>query len=222
MTKYITIIFTTFFFACNNKQSQTFNIPPKQELNKIIEAVIYQDSLPVFKTNSYLYTGIVSDSKKTITPLATYPLSINLRKLTVIIPDTTKTVPPPINNDAVSIFRLLHGLIKLKPNGQTVIPVADYNYILFQNTVLKNFSIKNDFANNIIVTSFNEQQQKYKQGIPRQYYDLTIPILSADGKKAYVEVTFNCSGLCGGAIAIYLEKKDKRWQIINRERLWRS
>jgi hypothetical protein len=224
MTKYLTIILLVFLFSCKKNRSREFNVPERQEITKIIEAVLYQDSLPIFKTNLFRDTIIDVNGNKIVKHSASFPLSTDLRKLNIKVPDTTKNILSSPNFDSISVFRLLgqFGLIKYKPNGKRLIPEKDYNYLLFQNTVWTKFMIKNNFHDSLILTTNAEQLEKRNNGIPRRYYDLTVPIISPDGKKAYIQVTFNCSGTCGDAVAIYLEKKDKKWQIVNRQTLYVS
>ncbi|RYX82841.1 hypothetical protein EON73_04120, partial [bacterium] len=168
---------------------RTFATPQRQEIINIIEAVIYQDSLPVFKTNLYRDTIIDVSGNKIIRHSPLYPLSADLRKLSIKIPDLTKKILIPPNFDSVSVFRLLgeFGLIKSKSNRNPIFSEKDYNYLLFQNTVLIKFVIKNNFRDSLILTTDAEQQKKRENGIPRRYFDITVPILSPDRTKAYVE-----------------------------------
>lgn len=71
----------------------------------------------------------------------------------------------------------------------------------------------------LLTTTFSKERQKRNTGLENHYYDLTIPILSADNRKAYIELTNNCNG-CGGATAFYLEKINDKWTIVGWEGRW--
>ena len=143
------------------------------------------------------------------------PLSVNLRKLRVTVPDTTSDVSPPIDHNTVSIFNLLNSLV----NNKRFFERSDSSYFLFQNNSVDTFTIDKSITEKLAIMNSYVQQQKINSTRFAHYYDLTIPILSVDKKKAYIELTNNCSG-CGGATAFYLEKIDSMWTVIGWQRLW--
>lgn len=172
--------------------------PDKKDINDIIETVVSQDGLP------FRDTSILNPSA----------LSIDLRKIRVIVPDIRGDVPPPVDHTTVSIFDLFNSLV----NHQRFFDQTDSSYFLFQNNSIKEFSIDKTIAEKLAATTtLSEQQRENELGNPIHYYDLTIPILSADNKKAYVEWTTNCSG-CGGVTAFYLEKSKDKWTIVGWQR----
>ena len=84
---------------------------------------------------------------------------------------------------------------------------------------MKSFALDNKILAGIKTTTLTEQQRIANAHKPVHYYDLTIPILSADNKKAYVELTNNCSN-CGWATAYYLQKKVTGWTVVGCQRRW--
>lgn len=190
--------------ACKNKPEKTFVIPSDNEINSIIEAVIYQDSLPVLK----------DDVKINIEQIQ---LVIDLRKLILTLPDTTR-LPPPPDPKTISMPNLLSEKVK----GKTFFTKFDSSFILFQNHNLKSFTINKKISNKILETTIAEEQLKETSRKPFQFYELTIPIISFDCKRAYVEKTFNHLGQhgkiserFGDTTAIYLEKINNKWRIID-------
>jgi len=200
MTKLLITISLILSLSCqNNKSGKDFLTPDKKDINDIVEAVVNQNEL-LFRD-----TTILNPS----------PLSIDLRKLRVTVPDTGE-VPPPIDLTSVSIFNLFNALV----NHQRFFDRTDSSYFLFQNNRIKTFSIDKAVAEKLVAsTSFAEQQRENELNKPTHYYDLTIPILSADNKKAYIEWTTNCSG-CGGATAFYLEKINNKWTVVGSQTRW--
>lgn len=200
MTKLLTIPFLFFLLGCLDYNSrQTFLPPDKKSVNEIVEAVINHDSLLFLNP----------DSSRQIL------LSVNLRKLRVIVPDTTTDVPPPIDHNTVSIFNLFNSLV----NHQRFFGRSDSTYFLSQNNAMDTFTIDKTLTEKIAVTTLSEQQQKTNSNQFAHYYDMTIPILTVDQKKAYIELTNNCSG-CGGATAYYLERSNSKWIVVGWQRLW--
>ena len=200
MTKLIITISLFFLLGCrDNNSASSFSLVDKKEINEIIEAVANQDSLPIHNTNK----------------LEPIPLSLNLRKLRVIVPDTTTDVPPPINHNMISIFDLFNSMV----DQQRFFGRTDSSYFLFQNNSIDSFIIDKTLTEKLAIKTFSEQRQKTASTQLVRYYDLTIPILSTDHRKAYIELTNNCSD-CGGATAFYLEKINSKWTVVGWQRLW--
>lgn len=200
MTKLLIIACLFLFIGClENKPGKAFLPPNKKDINDIIQAVVMQDSLLFPDTDN----------------LKQIPLSVNLRKLRVIVPDTTNNFPPPIDHSKISIFTLFNSLV----NHQRFFERSDSSYFLSQNNSIDTCTIDKSITEKLAVTTLDEQQQKIDSGKLVHYYDLTIPILSADQMKAYIELTNNCSG-CGGATGIYLKKANNKWIVAGWLRLW--
>jgi hypothetical protein len=202
MTKLIITISLFLLLGCrDNNSTQSFSKVDKKDINEIVKAIVNQNNLPFHKTNKP----------------ETIPLSINLRKLRVTVPDTTTEVPPPVDHNTVSIFKLFNSLVE----HQRFFARIDSSFFLFQNTSVDSFIIDKTMTEKLVTTTFYEQQQKAASNLTLRYYDLTIPILSADQRKAYIELTNNCSG-CGGATAFFLEKTNSKWIIAGWRSLWRE
>ena len=197
------IVITTFIFlllGCrDNNSSQSFLPVDKQDINEIVEAIINHDSLFILK----------KDDPQQI------PLSVDLRKIQVTLPDTTTEVPPPIDHTTVSVFNLFNSLV----GHQRFFERTDSPYFLFQNNSIDSFIIDKTLTEKLDTTTFSEQRQKTASNQSVRYYDVTIPILSTDQSKAYIELTRNCSG-CEGATAFYLKKINSKWTVVGWQRLW--
>lgn len=212
ITQRLKLIPILFLVACNSRSTETFKTPSRAEIENIVEAVVYQMPLPVF------HKPPRKDKKNSTIQHPKAAFSLDLRKLIIIIPDTSiKTLLPPDVNK-VSIYKLL-GRPRLIEKQGLKSGDLEYDYLLFQNTVLKKFTVKREFPRAINTTTFKEQN---KNPNDKYYYDLTIPIISENGKKAYVEVTLNCTGTCASCTAVYLEKKEQKWKIVRTHEIWTS
>jgi len=205
MTKLFSIPFLFFLLSCSDRNSRHTLLPPdKKDINEIIEAIISRDSL--------------SFNKKSAEGSNSIPLLINLRKIRVILTDTTSEVPPPIDHKTVSIFELFNSLV----DSQRFFNRVDSSYFFFQNDTVKDFTIDKTIVEKLSVdTTLTGQHKINDSNKSSSYYDLTIPIFSADNMKAYIELTTNCSG-CGGATSYYLQKIDSKWKVVGWQNRWRN
>jgi hypothetical protein len=195
----ISLIFIS--LACKNKPEKTFVLPSDDEINSIVEAVIYQDSLPVLKEQKF----------DTRSQYYRSPIATDLTNLDILVVDSL------VENTS------LNDLLKIeKINGRLFFDKSDSLYLVFQKKYLNSFSINKQLSSKLLTTTSLEESERKKDIKFSTYYDLTIPILSTDKKKAYVELTFHCTGLCGNGSAFYLEKVNNKWQIIGRVFLWIS
>ena len=202
MTRLFLITFLFILLGCDSPSpKQTFLLPDKKDINEIIETVINYDST--------LLKNITAANTNNI------PMLLDLRKIRVILIDTTTDVPPPVDLTTVSVFNLFNSLV----DNQRFFSRADSLYFFFQNDAVKTFTIYKTLAEKLATTTLFEQQQKHDSNQTIRYYDLTIPIFSADNKKAYIEWTTNCSG-CGGATSFYLEKIINKWTVVGWQRRW--
>jgi hypothetical protein len=105
MTKYF-IIFILILTSCDNRKTeQNFIIPSNEEVGKIIEAIIYSNSLSlssqIFKVE---IDKVNKPKRKNWIPIYT-PMSVDLRKLHVALPDKGVKVQP-LDMNIVLIPRL--------------------------------------------------------------------------------------------------------------------
>lgn len=183
-------------FSCrNNGVKQRYPTPSSNDIDKVIEAVIFKDSIPVLKKQKFKY-----------------PIVIELRKL-LIKKNTLDNQSPSINNTAFNLPQWVKS---------RYFTAKDSSYLFFQNGINKQYTINSSLQNRLETTSISVQNAKHKSGLSVAFYDITIPIFSTDGKFAYVEVTFACSGLCGSAFGIMLKRVKGKWIIVDKELLWIS
>jgi hypothetical protein len=185
-------------FSCQNNKKENIAIEKNNEIEKIVECVILQDSLNVFKNDP---TAI--------------PISKELKKLKVYPQDlNAKNIPPkPVNG----IY--LNDLFYYKFDVP-FFSEKDSLKILAQNDILKTYIINSPITKRILLTTYEEQKKKSKNNLDASFLFLTIPIFSADHNKAYLEINEKCFGNCGWGKAIYLEKENGEWKIIYKCELW--
>ena len=202
MKKYLFIIAFIFISCEKEKTRNSFNLPTSEDLNSIVEKVIIDDSLAISKNNT------------------TTPICNELKKIKIINWDRKKnSLPPKSEQNSILIQDLI---------GYEDIPVNfffkrdDSLYIEFQNEKLINYSLSTKLLQKLNTTSILKQKSNHKNAENYAFYNLSIPILSANNTKAYIELTLVCSGLCGEGYKIYLEKKNGKWIIVKRKLDWVS
>ena len=197
MRNYLSILFIILAFGCKDKSERLLE-ERKTEIEKIVECVILQDSLNVFKND---LTGI--------------PLLKELKKLKVhSIASNIENIPPKPEN-GIYLRDLFYYHLDVD-----FLPKKDSLNILNQNQVLKIYLIEGSFSKKIKLTTYKEQKVKAKANVDANFLYLSIPIFSADNSKAYIEITEICFGNCGWGEAVYLEKKNGKWKIIYKRELW--
>ena len=184
------LVFISIFFnvGCQKKEQKiNFKLPKDTEINSIIETIIHSDSLPVSKSNK---------TKNSI------PFCIDLKKIKIISwnEKTDKLVPMLMENEI-----LIQDLIGYKDleSSYFFFNKSDSLYIQFQNKNLNNYIISKNISDKISTTTLEEQNAKLNAKEKYGYYYSTIPIISLDGKKAYLELVLRCPGLCGSSYKIY-------------------
>jgi hypothetical protein len=198
MRTFFFLIILMIAFSCQNNKKENIAIEKNNEIEKIVECVILQDSLNVFKNDS---TAI--------------PLSKELKKLKVFSGDLNAKPVPPKPVSGIYLNDLFYYKLDI-----TFFPKKDSLQILAQNDVLKTYIINSPIAKRILMTTFEEQKKKSKKNLDANFLYLTIPIFSADNNKAYLEINEKCFGNCGWGKAIYLEKQNGKWKIIYKRELW--
>jgi hypothetical protein len=198
---YIVIIFA--FSNCQNKKEET-NIASEEikYINEIVEAIIIQDSLNVFSKSS---DSIMFCSQ--------------LRKLKIYIP------PKKNNNDillpksdGIYITQLLPSTIK----GITFFSSKDSLFLLEQNLNPEKLTIEKKLINKLNNITIEETKIRRKNKQRSRFYEMTIPVFSLDRKSAYVELDYQCGGLCGSGQVIFLKKINGKWKIIVQWQNWIS
>jgi hypothetical protein len=197
MAKYITLFFVLFLFAytgCGPKIN--YKTPPDSEINNIAEAVVSQEDLPILKRPGGVTIG--------------YRLSKELRKIQIIDKDKADAVLPPLDFNKIYFYNLI---------PSKYFEANDRDFLLFQNSILPTFILSKNLQNKLNITTFEEQADNKKAGKSIAFYDLSVPIFSADLTTAFVEVTFNCPGLCGEVTGLFLKRVDGKWFIVGSEKL---
>ena len=106
--------------------------------------------------------------------------------------------------------------------GNKLFNISDTAFIFYQSQHLKQFKMTFLDSTKFVLTSFAREEKKRKADKHVWYYDLSIPIFSADKNTVYVELTNNCTGLCGEASYYVLKKRNGHWTIIETGMLWIS
>ena len=199
MSKTLLTIFISLLIGCSdNNAKQAFPTVARSEINRIVETVIQQDSLPFHNTSG---TAII-------------PLSTRLRKIYVTAQYTMPDIPPPVNRQKIPAYKLLNSLVK----GERFFNWSDTAYFYFQNNLADTLILGKALTRGIATTELVATNSTVDKRPNIRYYDLTIPILSKNQTRAYVELTNNCVD-CGGATAFYLEKISGMWTVVGWERL---
>lgn len=155
--------------------------------------------------DSIVKTIIIQDSLS----VQNIPLSINLRKLDVYIAKTK--LPPPPHTYIVDIKHLL---------SSSYFNRKDSSYLMFQNKILKGYTLNKASFGKLKFTTTAEQEKHGEDMFEfARYLDISIPILSLDQKRAYVQLDRICPG-CGCGFFYILEKKNGNWEITSRQKTW--
>ncbi|RXM48693.1 hypothetical protein [Flavobacterium sp. YO12] len=200
---HIVLIFV--FCSCQNKNEKT-SIASEQikDINEIVEAIIIQDSLDVF-----------SKSEDSIM------FCSELRKLNISIPHKKNSKDfialPPLSG-GIYITQLIPSKIK----GQTFFSSKDSLYLLEQNSNPDKLKIGKSIVEKLNTTTIEKTKIRRKNRQRSRFYEMTIPIFSSDKQNAYVELDYECGGLCGSGQAIYLKKINGKWKIIVQWQNWIS
>ena len=99
---------------------------------------------------------------------------------------------------------------------------SDSLYIEFQSKNLNAFKLAEKDFKEVDISSAEELRKNIKIEKYFSYYYATIPIISLDGKKAYLKYVLNCSGLCGSGYRVFLEKKNGKWIVVKYHEEWVS
>lgn len=201
ITLYIIIIIA--FCSCQNKKEKT-NIASEEikNINEIVEAIIIQDSLNVY-SKSEDSTMFCSE----------------LRRLNIYIPEKRNdglNLPPPPQD--IYITELINSKIK----EESFFSSKDSLYLLKQNSNPEKLKIGKDLINKLNSITSEKAKIRNKKVLPFRFYEMTIPVLSLDKQKAYVQLGHHCGSLCGEGQAIYLKKVNGKWKIIAKWETWIS
>lgn len=203
MKKIILICVFLMISGCKDKGKETKLASfTDRDINEIVETILIQDSLPVFKNDK--------NSKS---------LCVELIKINIEIPvKGEKNNLPPIPFNNITINKLL----SLKIENERFFLSTDSIYLTSQNSEQKIFSLEQKVVAKINSTTNEKEISKQKRGEKYEFYEMTIPLFSKDRTKAYVELNHYCGSLCGSGKAILLSKINGKWSIVDKYRTWIS
>lgn len=214
--RYFLIILTITLFSCSNKEKPIYTLPNSEDINEIIETIIIQDSLPIFKFAAKADTVIDDNNRELIILPVNHKFSINLEKLYVYSQSDTSELSTNEYPFAGGVYN--NKLINIgREENKKYFTAKDTGYFSFQNDTIKSFVFTSSLTSKIYTTSWlNEKDKK------TEYLACSIPVFSIDKSVAYVVLTHHCYGLCGSADGYILVKKNGKWEIAYRRNLWIS
>jgi hypothetical protein len=186
----------------------------EEDINKIIEAVIIQDSLLVFNDILNKNTNKKDPSTKIGDTELTRNVSVDLVKLSVLHFNSHSQNNLPIPPNSIEFMSLVNFH---DSDSSEYFTLSDTAYFRFQNDNTQNFSYSGK-----LLESMNIVQSI---GYPKEtesYYSFSLPILSTKKNIAYIEFTHHCKGLCGGAVGYILVRNSDVWTIAKRKVVWLS
>lgn len=202
--KWTVTVFLFIFIGCQEKK-EDYKLPKSNEINSIIRAVVFDDSLGLCK---------VSNRDK-------FSFCTDLQKLEIVSWDVKKSKFPPkllFNSKLIQDFIGFPDI----PEKLFFFSKVDSSYLQFQNKNLNSFKIEKENFGELNLQPRIQLKKDLKTKKYFSFYYCTIPIVSLDGKRAFTELTLVCSGLCGEGREIFLEKVNGKWKIVKIHRDWVS
>ena len=200
--KKISIFLILLVVSCNKNDCTTNEKIREIETDKIIETFL-EDKY--FKNNKDAYAVCISFKK----------LKINTESLYAEPSKEVKIVKPPprlpriLENTKVYIEMLTNANLK----GKKIFKTKDSVNFVEQNNCFLKYTIPKNIARKIKTIPVS----KIENAI--DYMLFSIPIFSEDNKKAYIEIEYYPKELPYG-LAVYLEKKDNVWKVIDTKTIW--
>lgn len=218
MKSIIIIILTSVLFSCSNSATKTYTFASDIDINDIIQEIIVSDSLPVFKSHNLPDSIHYKDRPDFISYPINFPFSVDLYDYQICFPrpnvDTLELMPPPPPGFGIYFNTLIE---RGQLSNKSFFSKEDSAYFVFQNNAVSNFTISGDILNKIYTTN----KAKLK-GTKDTHFTCSIPIFSQDNSKAYVELIYNCYGLCSYGRFYLLSKEKNHWTIVKKDTHWFS
>jgi|GEM_PF-6333773 len=181
-----------------DKSIPNFKLPKNEEINAVIKALINSDSLPLAAHHGYKEKPSFCEDLEKL-------------KIEHIEKDFLKKIPKKQEGES-ELIELLIGLPDV-PQEKFFFSKSDSLYIEFQGKNFNTFKLEQKDFDNVQIRSIKELRKDFKEVKYFNFYHATIPIISLDGKKAYVKYTLHCSGLCGYCYRVFLEKRNGKWIV---------
>lgn len=202
----LTIIVSALFSSgCGSyikQESDKVGVVDFREIPKVIEAIIVQDSLNVWKSD-----------------IGSPALCDSMKKVEIyILSEETLSSPILIPSMAVSLYHLLRTQINERPFFKR----EDSTHLVSQYSEINSLRIDEATLKQVNVASFRSYALKKEEGEQLHYYTISLPLFSLDGTKAFVQVGHHCGFLCGNGKDIYLRKDGGLWRVVASYETWIS
>ncbi len=147
------------------------------------------------------------------------PISTDLVPLKIINvqPKKEQFTAPPDAPNSISVQDLLN----LTVDNKSFFASDDSTYF-FQQTKDQSFIPISDTLQKSLLRKTNANEQLVKSSFGGFFLEATIPILSANQNKAYLEITFHCPVFCGYCNYLLLERINGTWVVKDKGNRWIS
>ncbi len=218
MKSIVLLLLTLILFSCENTTNKTYSYASDNDINDIIKEIIISDSIPVFKNNNLPDTIHNKSKPDFITFPINIPFCIDLYDFQVCFPppniDTLEFAPPPPPGLGIYFNTLIE---RGKLSNKSFFSKLDSTHFDYQNKTINHFTISGEILNKINTTT----KLKLKN-TKNTHFTCSIPIFSKDNTKAYVELIYNCYGLCSYGKYYLLSKEKNHWTVVKKETDWFS
>jgi hypothetical protein len=217
--RFLLLLLALLVYSCKGGIKKTaYVLPSAADLNDVVQAAVHNElyKVPIVFQSAGSTPQTDSNSAK-----ATKPLSVDLCRLHILAPPSAKAAgppPPPLPPGSEYITFLQ----QLEVYGKPFFSGQDSAYILFQSDSLLSFRLNTTDAEHIHYTCRPYLDSVYRASGHIAAFESSIPVFSADGRKAYLTLTFQCDGNCAYGLAFMLNKKESRWQVVKGWVLWYS
>lgn len=192
---FISIAIFVCLTSCNFKKKSISDLPNEDLINEIIQASIKLDSIG-FKINDSTFIMSLKRNLQLYDNTKNELLAHQQLNISSLLTESKRTIYK-LDSTALCFTK------------------DDSVFIERQLHRKDTFSIiSNDKLIQLISDTTNPSQISY--------YSFYVPIFSKDKLTAYIQIDYNCYGLCGHGWALILKKKDNTWKIVEKRRRWIS
>jgi hypothetical protein len=194
--KFFILIVSIWVVSCRDR-GNTVSAPPATDINDIVRTIVLSGPLPVTKS-----AQIPRDTGEFDIPYYPYPLCIDLDKIRI-----------KVSRDTDYPYYFISDILDFRVNGEKFFNSSDSAYIVFQANEWTHFRLDTNLAKGIIYANIETLDQIIKGKGDPKFFRFSIPIMSADHKRAYIILTkfFNRLGKEHG---YFLEKIQGKWTIV--------